>query len=481
MQTAQKIPFATKTFYGVGSIATGVKDTAFNVFLLFFYTQVAGLPGALAGAAIFAALLVDAISDPLVGYWSDRFKSKLGRRHPFMYFAAIPMGVCFYFLFNPPLGASQTYLFAWMASFAVLVRLFMTFYAVPSFAMIAEMTPDYDERTALASFRVLLAWLGGLFFAVSGYLIFFAATEQFADGRLNPAGYQDFSLTGAIIIIAAILICAAGTQHLVPRMKEVASLSGASQGLRKDLSNMFSNEPFRVLVLVILVSATAIGFNEVMGLYMFTYFWGFSTEDLAILSLAALIGTIAGFIIVPAMSKRFDRKPVGIAAMLLVAITLPGLIVLRWLDMLPQNGDPMLLVILCASSSVGVFAAVTMGIIFQSMIADAVDKNELQTGQRQEAIFSSVYTFSLKATSGLGGLLAGICLQLVSFPTGVEAGDVPAETLTALGFSVAIIIFVFWSVAALVLRSYSLTRAQHTEILEQIETKRSAGLSASNA
>ena len=68
-----RVPLATKTFYGSGAVATGVKDTAFNVFLLFFYTQVVGLSGGLAGIAIFVALLLDAISDPLVGYWSDRF------------------------------------------------------------------------------------------------------------------------------------------------------------------------------------------------------------------------------------------------------------------------------------------------------------------------------------------------------------------------------------------------------------------------
>ena len=135
MTIPQKIPLATKTLYGTGSVASGIKDTAFNVFLLFFYTQVAGLSGALAGIAIFIALLLDAVSDPLVGYWSDRFKSGWGRRHPFIYFAAIPMGVSFYFLFTPPGDASQQFLFVWMLVFAVLVRFFMTFYAVPSSAL----------------------------------------------------------------------------------------------------------------------------------------------------------------------------------------------------------------------------------------------------------------------------------------------------------------------------------------------------------
>ncbi|MEM9842892.1 MAG: MFS transporter, partial [Pseudomonadota bacterium] len=197
MTRAQNISLATKALYGGGSIASGIKDTAFNVFLLFFYTQVAGLSGALAGLAIFIALLLDAVSDPLVGYWSDRFQSAWGRRHPFMYFAALPMGAAFYFLFNPPFDASQNLLFVWMVVFAVLVRFFMTFYAVPSSALIAEMTANYDERTTLSGYRVFLGWVGGLTFATIGYVVFFAPSDAFEDGRLNPTAYQGFALLGA--------------------------------------------------------------------------------------------------------------------------------------------------------------------------------------------------------------------------------------------------------------------------------------------
>ena len=93
--------------YGFGSVAEGVKNTAFSVFLLFYFSQVLGLPGTMAGGAIFLALCVDAVTDPLIGSISDNFTSKIGRRHPFMYAAAIPMPLCFYWLFNPPAGLEQ--------------------------------------------------------------------------------------------------------------------------------------------------------------------------------------------------------------------------------------------------------------------------------------------------------------------------------------------------------------------------------------
>ena len=474
MTAPQKIPLATKTLYGTGSVASGIKDTAFNVFLLFFYTQVAGLSGALAGVAIFIALLLDAVSDPLVGYWSDRFKSAWGRRHPFIYFAAIPMGVSFYFLFNPPGDADQQFLFVWMLVFAILVRFFMTFYAVPSSALIAEMTSNYDERTTLSGYRVFLGWVGGLTFATIGYIVFFAPSEAFEDGRLDPSAYQDFALLGAGVIVVAIFLCAIGTHHLIPRLKEAARQAAESEGLRKDFSNMLQNRPFMILVGIILVSATAFGFTEVIGLYMYTYFWGLSTTDLAGLTLVAFLGTLAAFILAPWLSRRFDKGPIAAFAMIILMLTYPAFIGLRLLGALPENGDPNLLIVLGASAVINVFAAVTISILFVSMIADTIDQNELTTGQRQEAIYTSAYTFSLKATSGLGGLTAGIALQLIQFPQNVETAEVSQATLNTLGLTVAAVIVVFWFFAFLILRAYPLTRQMHAEILNKLGARSAA-------
>lgn len=467
-----RIPLATKTFYGAGSMASGVKDTAFNVFLLFYYTQVVGLPGSLAGAAIFTALVLDAISDPLVGYWSDRLKSRWGRRHPFIYASALPMGIAFYFLFNPPESETQSVLFAWMLSFAVLVRFFMTFYTVPSSALTAEMTSDYDERTSLSGFRVLLGWLGGLAFATVGYVVLFAPNERYQDGRLDPAAYQDFALLGAAVIVFAILVCALGTHHLIPKLRQMSDSAGESLGLKRDFSNMLHNRPFLILVGIIFVTATAIGFTDVIGLYMFTYFWGLSTDQLAVLTFAALLGTVVAFFTAPLLSKRFDKRPVAMAATVLVMCCYPTCIALRLAGVLPENGDPAVLLILCGNAALTVFAAVTLTILFASMIADTIDQNELATGRRQEAIYSSAFTFSMKATSGLGGFIAGIALDLVSFPTGAAAAEVSQSTLTSLGAAVAGIIFAFWCLALVTLRTYPLSRDDHAQILSEIARQR---------
>src|SRR4249920_524258 len=115
------LPFNLKLAFGVGQAAEGLKNTAFGLFLIFYYNQVLGLPGTLAGLALGISLVFDAFFDPLVGSISDNFRSKYGRRHPFMYAAILPMAIGFYLLFSPPVHGDWA-LFAWLFVFATLTR-----------------------------------------------------------------------------------------------------------------------------------------------------------------------------------------------------------------------------------------------------------------------------------------------------------------------------------------------------------------------
>ena len=124
-----------KLTYGFGQLGEGFQNGAFEAFLFFYYTQVLGLPGTLAGAAVLVALLFDAITDPLIGSLSDSTRSRWGRRHPFMVISVIPVAVSFYLVFTPPAGLTEFSLFAWLTGFAVLVRGSMTLFLVPYSAM----------------------------------------------------------------------------------------------------------------------------------------------------------------------------------------------------------------------------------------------------------------------------------------------------------------------------------------------------------
>ncbi|MEM9841794.1 MAG: MFS transporter, partial [Pseudomonadota bacterium] len=147
----------TRIAYGIGGAAGGIKNNGFDYVLLLFYSQVLGLSAVLVAAALWIALVFDAVSDPVVGYWSDNLSSKYGRRHPFMYAAMVPVAVGYFFVWNPPTGLEGLGLFGWLLILTIFVRLMYTLFEVPQHALSAELSQDYDARTSLMSFRYFFA------------------------------------------------------------------------------------------------------------------------------------------------------------------------------------------------------------------------------------------------------------------------------------------------------------------------------------
>ena len=152
----------TRFFYGLGAAPYGIKDNGFSYFLLIFYSQVLGLSPVMTSAALSIAIVIDAITDPIIGYISDNWRSRWGRRHPFMYLAIVPICVSYAFMWNPPVDvmASEDALFVYLVVMAVTVRIFLTFFEVPNTALISELTEDYDARTQLMGLRYMFGWLG---------------------------------------------------------------------------------------------------------------------------------------------------------------------------------------------------------------------------------------------------------------------------------------------------------------------------------
>ena len=168
----------TKLFYGFGSVAFGVKDNGFGLFLLLYYNQVLGLPEEWVGFGIMIALFADAVFGPIVGYLSDHLHSPWGRRHPFMYASAVPVAAAYYFLWNPPDDMSQGELFAYFVAMSILVRILIACYEIPSASLVSELTDNYDDRTSILSYRFLFGWCGGLTVAFLAYQLFLVADAQ---------------------------------------------------------------------------------------------------------------------------------------------------------------------------------------------------------------------------------------------------------------------------------------------------------------
>ena len=268
-----KAPVWLKLAHGSGAAAFGIKNGGFDYFLLLFYGTVIGLEPGLVGLAILIALVVDAISDPLVGYWSDNFRSRWGRRHPFMYAAALPVALSYFLLWNPP-DWGQTGLFVYLTVLAVLIRTFITFYETPSSALIPELTTDYADRTSLQAYRLLFGWSAGTGMSV----VMFGVLLTGPLGMRDPDAYATYGIIASVLIFATIMMSALGTHSRIPYLHQpVETGERYSVGrIFREMLQTLSEKSFIALFLATMLFAIASGLSAALAFLMLNYFWGFS-------------------------------------------------------------------------------------------------------------------------------------------------------------------------------------------------------------
>ncbi len=479
MPVREKLRFHVKLAFGIGQFAEGLKNIALSAFLLFFYNQVLGVSGSLAGLAVGIALVVDAFTDPVAGSVSDHWKSPQGRRHPFMYASILPLMVAFFLLFNP-LVSSELGLFLWMLLFSNATRLAMSLYHVPHIALGAEMTEDFHERSKLVGYRMFFSNLGGLSTFALAFLIFFVPTPEIENGQLNAAAYPPFALLLSVLMGITIFWSAWGTRSVIPFLpappdEPRPSLGQALGRVGRDIRAASTSRPFRWLFTGVLIVFAAVGVNTGLDLYVFTYFWEFERGTMLVVILAYPVGVMLGTFVAPAFFSRFGKK----AGLLFGAASFPlfqsAPIVARLLDWLPDNGDLALATLLATMRLVQGACTAHALVAFSSIIADIVDEHELETGKRREGTFFAAVAFSTKATSGLGGVIAGIALDVIAWPRGAHirtAADIPPETIVNLGLVYGPVIATLGFVSVWCYNHFQMTRERHAEILRELAGRR---------
>ena len=461
-----KVPVLTKVYQGFGGLANSHKDFAFGTFLLLYYSQIQGLPASWVSAVIAVSLVIDAVSDPVIGSVSDNFKSRWGRRHPFMIFAAVPFGLCLGALFFPPTEMGDGIMLAWLAFFTIATRLAYTFYFVPWNAVAAEFSEDYVERTSIITYRYLVGWIGGVIFFIFTFQVLFPNTEEFPAGQLNPMHYPTFGLIAGGLIIAWSLLSALGTLREVPYLlqpvKETPTFS-----FKRSISEVLlalKSRNFRLLFVIFLMFSGLAGVGGVFDIYMNTYFWGLTSTELQYFVLSGF-GALASFASVPFLQKTVDKHTL-LLTFLSAFMTLAILkVCLRFWGILPENGETMLLVFLVCHGIVMTYLLTTCGIMVGSLIADLVDEQELETGLRQEGVFASAISFASKATSSVGILIGGILLDtVIAFPRQAEFGSVDDDTLFLLALNDGVIIPALFFIPIFLITRMNVSRARLAEI-----------------
>ncbi|UOR14523.1 MFS transporter [Qipengyuania aquimaris] len=462
---ADKPSVGLKLAHGFGAAAFGIKNNGFDYFLLLFYGTVIGLEPGLVGLAIMIALVFDAVSDPLVGYWSDNFRSKWGRRHPFMYAAALPVALSYFLLWNPP-ELSQFGLFLYLTGLAVLIRTFITFYETPSSALIPELSKDYEERTSIQAYRLFFGWSGGNMMSI----VMFGALLTGPLGMMDRDAYATYGIVASLLILAAILVSAIGTHHRIPYLHRPVE-TGERFTIKRIFREMFetlSEKSFLALFFATVLFSVATGLSAALAFLMLNYFWGFSEFQIFIWTCTVFFSALMGFLIAPWATKRLGKKRATIVLGLLAFTIQPAPVLLRLAGLMPENGDPLLFPLVLGINVVDLALIIAVQAVAYSMIADLVESNQLRTGRRSEGVYYAAMTFTRKVTQGLGVAAAGIILSAIAFPQGAAPESVSTDTLWNLGAFYAPSLLALWLTALFCVSRYRIDKAGHEENLRKL-------------
>jgi GPH family glycoside/pentoside/hexuronide:cation symporter len=464
-----------KWSYAIGNMPFSVKDAAFVNFVVFYYTQVQGLSGTLTGLAMFIALSWDAISDPVVGSWSDTIRTRWGRRHPLLVAGGVPTALLFLALFQPPGNLGETGIFLWLLGVSILLRTFLTIYFIPYSAMGAELSTDYDERTVIAKARVSMGWLAGMVLPAIGFAVIFQTRGE-VDGRLVQSNYIDYGILSAVLAGVTAVFCVWGTRTVIPRLPQSQSTDAPFTLVQpyRDLKIALGNYKFRLTMGAGLAFGIATGVFTTLSLYLGTYFWELSSDQLAGLVVPTALATMLAFVVLARLGQRYDKPSMLGAACLILAINFFCLVGARLLGLLPANGHPLIYILVLTSTGIGVFAIVMLHVVTISLMADLLDEQELSTGRRQEGVFFAAAAFVLKATTGLGAMLAGVVIDIVGLAPGSEPGSIELSVLQSLGWFAVILTSGMAVIAFAFYRRINMTREDQMLVKQQL-AQRAAG------
>jgi glycoside/pentoside/hexuronide:cation symporter, GPH family len=457
---AERLPLRIKLGNGIGSIAYGVKDNGFATLLLLFYSQVLGLEARLVGLVLLVALLLDALVDPLVGYWSDKTHSKWGKRHPWMYGAIVPMVGAWVMLWHPP-EVSSGWLYGYLLLFAFLMRAAVSCYEIPALSVVPGLTSDYDERTSITRWRFVFAWAGGLAMLVLAFGVFLVPSPRYPVGQLNLDGYGYYGWTGGALMAVAALIAALTTHKRIVRLDSAPPVHlPLGQTIRK-IGRTLANHALLILLATTLFNYVTLGMTFSAMTYILTYYWEMPQAGFLAYSFSLFAGVIGAFLLIGFLQGRIEKR-VGAVTCMLISLAF-GLspYLLRFAGWFPENNQPVLIPLLFTLVAISNGLAVAGGMLTQSMGADIIEASQERTGERTEGLFFSAYFFTQKCATGIGIFLAGTIISASGFPAKARPGEVPSSVLDqfALYFIVAVALISLLAITAI--SRFPITRADH--------------------
>ncbi len=462
-----RIAFPLKVVYGFGALVNNTLASAIGGMIIVLNLGL-GMSPALVGLLGALPRLLDAITDPLMGYISDNTRSRWGRRRPYIFVGAIAVGIVYMLLWQLPEDKSTTFYFTYFLVGSLIFYIAYTVFVTPWVALGYELTPDYHERTRLMGVQ---NFIGTMVYMVAGYFLAIMYMPRWG-GVVDGAGVL-------AIIIGLIAICLGilPAIFLKERFKDIATteegakqLSGAGPVI-KDFAHGFATtlkfKPFLKLCI-----ATFLVFNGFILIASFQpyviIYYVFGGDEIAGSTMFGHSGLIQNFsalgviALVTWLATKIGKRR---AFYVSTGISMVGY-TLKWFCYTPDN--PWLVLIPAPLMAFGLAGLFTL---MPSMVCDVVDADELNTHERREGMYGSIFWWVVKLGQSVAILGGGLLLVWTGFNVDL-GGDQSAETITLMRLCDAFIPVASSAIAIWAVASYSITEEKAHEVRRQLELRR---------
>ncbi|MBI1297357.1 MFS transporter [bacterium] len=457
--STRKLSNFTKAVYGLGDWGASSATTARSLFWLFFIVSVVGVDIQLAGLAFVIGRIWDGINDPLVGTLSDRLRSRWGRRRPFMLLGALPFGVGFFLMFNPPPFDDPVLGALYYGAVFILYDTAYTIVNAPYAALTSELTEDYDERSSLAGWRMANSIFASL---LTAGLFKLLAENVFVNWFEGPdalvSGYAVAGALWGLVGVIAPLLVVAFVREPTRYLEEDTEPVNLIQLTRE----VFSNRPFRIGAIIYLLAFGAVDIITAVFVWFLIFYMQLPPPQDSLV-LALVLGV--AFLSMPLnvwLMKKFGKGKTYAGMMTFWAV------VMVVISLLPPGNLPLVL-LLGALAGLGYGAA---NAVPWAILADVIEEDEWKTGKRREGVYAGFLVMLRKLATAVG---IGIVLPQILASSGFVEGNVATQPESAVFMlrifmgAVPAVLLVISMWAAL---HYPITRESHAELVSKLAERR---------
>ena len=452
-RNASRLRWSVISAYGAPGVGAGYMYLLIGLYIMKFSTDVLLIAPAVMGTIFGISRVWDAVSDPLVGYMSDRTRHSLGRRRLWLLLSIVPISGTFIMVFSPPASLHGTELIAWMAVGVIGFYSAATIFIVPHMSLGAELTPNYHERSRLYGLRHAAFTIGSILALVSMQLLINA--ERVSEAAVRQTAFE-LSALAALVTAGLILYAVA---KLRERPDYQGRVNASPFGAFKDV---WRNHHARLVLAVSFIENIGSAVIGILTLYVAQYVVG-RPELAALIILSYMIPSTLSVPLWIPLSRRFGKIRLWMFSMMLTGVSFGGMFSLPWLE-----PDIRLVVIFGLAVFAGL-AAGCDGTIAPSVQSDIIDYDEYMTGERKEGSYFAAFNFVHKSATGVMILITGYVLQFSGFvPNQLQTMNVQVSMV----FLYGLLPLICYCIGAALFSRFTLDEATHQQMRDEMDARR---------